>query len=596
MLKKAFAAIAAAFITQFAWAQTTFLPTYNEDYYILDRLETRSGRLSDTLRVANKGESRRNAVRFLEAMQGAYADSTAAGKDTATAGGVLSKIDMYNLRQMISESGEWAHDENGALYAKKMTLKYLYPKDYNMAYVKTFNFFLVVNPIVSATGMVQLNDPQRANAGTGSEIPRVRYASSRGVELRGWIGKKLGFYTSFTDNQEQFPYPVNNWAGKTLQAVPGADYFKRPTTQFGTYDYLQAVGYVNFDAVKDVLNLTFGYGKNSIGDGLTSLYLTDNSASMPYIRIQTRIWKLNYECLYTEITPQYIKFKDGVMGNKYLTLRHLSWNANKWLNIGLFESEVFHRLQGYEISYFNPLILTTAVNKANGSGDKSMLGLNAKAIVSRHIQLYGQFMLNEFRFQELTGGKGWYGNKYGMQLGAKYFNVANVNNLDAQAELNAVRPFAYTAQDTLANYTHYNQPLADPLGAGFIKAVGVLRYQPARNWYLSAKATYYIQGVDTGNSNLGNNIFKNYLTATSQYGVKMINGPRSTCQIVNLNISYQLRRNLFIDAGGSYRQFNLPASARAASAGGANIAGPLNTVYAYLGIRLNAARRDYDFF
>ncbi len=339
-------------------------------------------------------------------------------------------------------------------------------------------------------------------------------------------------------------------ATKNRQAVPGADYFVTTRTKLqalGRYDYMQASGYVNFEAVKNHLNLTFGDGKHFIGDGISSLFLTDYSSNMPYLQLQTRIWKINYECLYLELTPQYDKaLGDTLLTHKYSTIHYLTWNVFKWLDLGFFEAEVFDRPNVYEVSYLNPIIFSTAVNRFNGEGDKSILGMSGKIIAAKHVQLYGQLMFNEFRSKELFGGNGWYGNKWGVQMGAKYFDAFTVKNLDLQVELDAVRPYTYSAKDTLANYTNYNQPLADPLGSGFIRTVGIIRYQPVKNLYVTLQGTYYVQGVDTGSANLGNNIFNPYLSAESQYGVSMINGPKNHCEIMSLNLSYQLRRNLFL--------------------------------------------------
>jgi hypothetical protein len=318
---------------------------------------------------------------------------------------------------------------------------------------------------------------------------------------------------------------------------------------------------------------------------------------MPFLQVQARIWKINYECLYLELTPEFDQTQgDRTLTKKYSTIHYLSINPFKWASIGFFEAEVFDRPNIYEISYLNPLIFSTAVNRFNGSGDKSLLGINGKILVSKHLQFYGQLVFNEFRYKELISSKKWYGNKYGVQAGVKYFDAFTVKNLDLQVELDAVRPYTYAAQDTLANYTNYNQPLADPLGSGFVKAVGLVRYQPARNVYLSLKGTYYMQGVDTGGKNFGNSIYKPYITADHIYGVPWINGPKSTCAIINLNLAYQLRRNLFVDFGGTYRKYASPVGVFSSDATTGPEAGPLTTSYVYFGIRLNCVRRDYDFF
>ena len=580
MLKKAYLVSAFVISINTCFAQTTFIPLGSEDYHVLDRLETRSGRLSDTIATGDRPESRRNAVSFLE---------------SAAASSGLSSIDQYNKEQMISENGEWAHDENGAINSKYPWFHTFYNKQYDFGYVKTKDFFVVANPVFSGVVMEQHNDPK-----TPAGLSNTLYTNSQGAELRGWIGKKIGFYTSITDNQEKFPYYVQTLvATPQHQAVPGADYFLLPGSTGGRYDYMQASGYVNFDAVKNHVNITFGSGKHFIGDGISSLFLTDYSSSMPFLQLQARVWKINYECLYMELTPQYDKaLGDGLLAHKFTTIHYLTWNTFKWLNLGFFEAEVFDRPNVYEVSYLNPIIFSTAVNRFNGEGDKSILGMSGKIIAAKHVQLYGQLMFNEFRSKELFSNKGWYGNKWGAQAGAKYFDAFTLKNLDLQVELDAVRPYTYSAKDTLANYTNYNQPLADPLGSGFVKTIGIIRYQPVKNLYVTLKGTYYIQGVDTGNSNLGNNIFNPYRTAENIYGVKMVNGPKSHCEIISLNLSYQIRRNVFFDVGGVYRKFsnNSGVYPVAYTTTGSVPSNGLTTNYVYFGIRINAVRREYDFF
>lgn len=592
MLKKAIFFSGMALSAMAATAQTTFLQLGSEGYHNLDRWETMSGRLSDTLANGAKPESRRNIVRFLEGAGAATADTTDGGMSFRNG---LSSIDRYNMSQMISESGEWTADENGHQDAKKSIFNTFYKKQYDFVYVKTKDFFLVVNPVINLMGTAQQHNPS-IDPLTGQAIPRMLTYNGQGAEMRGWIAKKVGFYTSVTDNQEKLPYHVVNWSQRRYAAVPGADYFKQPFTRFGTYDYLQVSAYINADLVKNHVNATFGYGKHFFGDGLTSLFLTDNSSNMPFMRLQTRIWKINYECLYLELTPQYIKGADRVMPHKYSTIRYANVNATKWLNIGLFEAQVFNRTGGYEISYLNPVILSTAMSRYNGAGDKSIIGLDAKAIIAHRFQLYGQFLLNEFRIKELTGSNKWYGNKWAVQMGGKYFNAFGIKNLDLQGEINAVRPYTYTAQDTLANYTNYNQPLADPLGNGFVKLVGQVRYQPINNLTLTARATYYRRGNDTGNLNYGNSVFNAYPTAVSQFGVAMINGSESNCKLLSLNASYQVRRNMFVDLGGVYRNYqNVNGVYPHSSSTGVSL-GPLTSTYFYFGIRVNSQRRSYDFF
>ncbi|MEO6831667.1 MAG: hypothetical protein ABI378_05090 [Chitinophagaceae bacterium] len=565
-----------------ASAQTTYLPLGQEDYHLLDKLETRQGFLDQNLYLADKPVSRKGAVKFLESV-----------KDLDFGDGVnqgyvgLTDIDRYNIAHAISVSGEWAANGDGAIDSKHPWFKgAFYNKQPDLLHVKTPNFFMVANPVISFTGISEKT--------SRPSDPSTLLSSSRGVEVRARITDKIGLYTYFADNQEQLPSFVRDYA-LSHQAVPGADYYQTPSAK--TFDYLQARGYVDIAAIKDIVNVTFGYDKHFIGDGIRSLFLSDFSSGATFLRLNTRIWKLNYQNLYLELTPQYTRGADQQLPHKYATMHHLSINATRWLNIGLFESTIFDRGNRYEFSYMNPVILYRAVERSNGSPDNENLGLNFKAIVARHLQFYGQVFFDEFKSKELFAGKGWVNNKFAVQLGGKYFDAFGIPNLDLQGEVNIVRPFTYSHSDTQANYTNYNQPLAHPLGAGFGEIIGVANYQPIRKLYLNATVMYYKQGLDSpigggAYTNFGSNIFDNYALHTPvnpadpDHGYGLINGVKTTTLSLSFNASYELRENLFIDLGATNRVMKYDDGTKP----------DFTSTYFYGGLRLNFARRDYNFY
>ena len=157
---------------------------------------------------------------------------------------------------------------------------------------------------------------------------------------------------------------------------------------------------------------------------------------------------------------------------------------------------------------------------------------------------------------EIKANRGWWANKYGIQLGAKYIDAFNISNLDLQVEMNRVRPFTYSHDDSISNYTHYNQPLAHPLGANFQEVIGIARYQPAPKWLVEAKAIYYYQGKDTGSTSYGSNIFlpDELPYRTMDYGFYVGSGVKTKVFYSSLLLSYELRQNLFIEANGIYRK------------------------------------------
>ncbi len=562
MLKKAISSLTILTFASALYGQTTYLQLNTEDYRLLDRLETRSGELTNDFFSSIKPVSRKGAVSFL-------LDKRMHARELN-----LSAIDRYNIDHAISVSGEWTPDEDGALDSRRPLLKTFYRKQPDLIHVKTKDFFLSVNPVISAQLMSERN-----SAGSGG----TRFWSARGLEFRGWIAKKIGFYTYMADNQEHVPGFIDDWVTK-YRAIPGGDFYRK---NGNTYDYFIARGYMDFALIKDRINVTFGYDNHFLGDGIRSLYLSNFSAPATFLRINTKIWKLNYQNLFMELTPQYISNPGDLrLPRQYATVHTLSTNVTRWLNIGLYESIMFARRDRFEFGYMIPVIFYRGIERAMGSPDNVNVGINFKAIAAKRLQFYGQFMLDEFQAKELFGSNGWWGNKWGLQLGGKYFDALGIRNLDIQGEMNIVRPYTYAHRDSTSNFSHYNQPFAHPVGAGFQEVVGTIRYQPVRNLFLTLKGMYYRQGIDTGNSNFGSNIFADYVTRNQEYGIRMINGVRANCALLNFNASYELKKNLFLDLGATRRQFEVEN----------DLLPKHTTTYFYGGIRLNIARRDYDFY
>ena len=552
-----------------SYSQTTYLPLGSDEHLLLDRMETMSGRLSDSIFLSARPEMRKRAFEFI--------DITLDSSQISPA-----RTDAQNCRNLLADNSEWATPGQENNNSKHPLLNRFYSKKDAFFYVKSKDFFFVLNPVLNIQALQERDV---------SSMPILMNA--HGAEARGWIAKKIGFYTNFTDNQEMTPSFVTNYI-ESRRAAPGADFFTKIGNRNGKYDYLQGSGYIDFALVKDHVNATFGSGKHFIGDGITSLFLSDFSSNYPFLKLTSRVWKFNYQNLFLKLTPQF-QNKNGLLAHKYAAMHLLEFNASRKLNVGFFESVIFDRPDNFDISYMNPIIFYRAVEHAAGSPDNELLGFNYKFIPVKSLQFYGQFLLDEFTAKEFFGNKGYWANKWGLQLGAKYFNVFGIENLDMQLEVNAVRPYTYSHSDTISNYSNYNQPLAHPLGAGFEQAIGLLRYQPSQWLTLCLKGMYYLKGADTGNVNFGNNIFDDYSSRVANYGVFMINGVQTSCTSVNLNVTLRLRSHLFLDVGGTNRMFKTDSNNQSLSSTGL-VAGSSTTTYFYVGLRLNAFRRDYDFF
>ncbi|MGC4100131.1 capsule assembly Wzi family protein [Ferruginibacter sp.] len=456
------------------------------------------------------------------------------------------------------------------MQSKKPLFRTFYKTKANFIEVNNKDFFLAVNPVLQFTeGFEQ-----------GGKKPL--FVNSRGVMARGLIAKKLGFSTIITDNQERGPVFFQDQVNK-FRAVPGVGFYKPFKTN--GYDYFDARGYITFAAVKNYIDVQFGYDKNFIGNGYRSLFLSDWGNSNLFLKLNTKIWKFNYQNLFMELMPQFKKSGDTLLDRKYAAMHHLSMNVTKWLNIGLFEGVIFGRKNRFDFQYLNPIIFYRHIEGTVGSPDNAVAGLDFKANIAHRAQVYGQFLLDEFILSEVKNNPTSWVNKFGIQAGVKYMDAFGVNNLDIQLEMNRVRPFTYSHNDTIANYTHYNQPLAHPLGANFQEVLAIVNFQPAPKWYINLKAIYYYQGLDSAGKNFGSNIFKDYTTRAMNTGFSIGSGAKATCVNAILQCSYEWKENLYFDLSLQYRDYKI-----------ANInTGKTNTSLVSAGIRLNMFKRDYDF-
>ena len=554
------------FLPLFIIAQTTYLPEGAKELHFIDRMEIKQGQNTDLNFSSAKPYSRKAVVseaEYIDSLNRGYNESLTGNDNGEKNTSHLSQVDQYNLHSLLMNNSEWVTGDKESFLSRKPILKSFYVTKPNLLEVNTPDFFLAVNPVINL------------QVGAESGNDQNLYYNKRGVTIRGRIANKIGFSTTITDNQERGPVFFRDRV-TDFNAVPGVGFYKK--FKSNGYDYFDGRGYLTFNVTK-YIDIQFGYDKNFIGNGYRSLFLSDFGDSYLFLKLNTRIWKFNYENLFMELMPEYLKAGDNLLDRKYGAMHHLSMNVTKWLNVGLFEGVVFGRKNRFDFEYLNPIIFLRHVEGTVGSPDNAVAGIDFKANVAHKFQFYGQLLLDEFLVHEISKNSGYWANKYGYQIGVKYIDAFKINNLDLQLETNRVRPFTYSHYDSVANYTHYNQPLAHPLGANFQEWVGILKYQPAPRWSIDARAIYYYQGLDSLGENFGSNPFELYTTRSKNYGYYIGSGHKVKCLNAAIALSYELKENLFIEGNALYRKFT-----------------DLNNSSLFnIGIRWNAARRDYNY-
>ena len=550
----------------FVTAQSTYLPRGDKGYWLADRLELMQPIGREINYSALQPYNRRYMVARVELIDSLHREGVVLSNRVKL--NRLTRVDRYNMEHFLLNNTEWVSGSKAAFASNTPLLKSLYKTKANMLEVNSKDFFLVVNPILY--GMV----------GTEKSNSEQLYLNTRGFNARGMIAGKIGFFTSVTDNQERGPTFFQQKV-LDMRSVPGGGYYQN--YKIRGIDYFDARGYITLNAAK-YIDIQFGYDKNFIGNGYRSLFLSDNANSYLFAKLNTKIWKLNFQNIFMELESQFLKRRDTLLDRKYAAMHHLSMNVTKWLNIGIFEGIIFGRKNHFDFQYLNPIIFYRHVEGSIGSPDNALAGIDFKANLANRFQVYGQFLLDEFNLKQVKANNGSWSNKWGIQLGAKYMDVLGIPTLDLQLESNRVRPFTYSHRLEVANYTHYNQLLAHPLGANFQEFIAIIRYQPAPRWTVQAKWIYYFQGLDSlGGRNFGSNPLLVYSTRKGDYGYFLGVGRRANCLNGLLQLSYEWKENLFIDLAAQQRNYAIEGDK-----------GKNNTSLISVGIRFNFMRREYE--
>jgi len=500
----------------------------------------------------------------------------------------LSAVDKYNIESLLMNNRDWTQNYQNQFEAKHPIFNTFFTNPAHLYEQNSGDYSIVVDPLLNF---------QFGHSSDGTNT----YVNSRGIRVRGQVDNRVGYYLFLTDNQERDPLYVRQYQ-RSRDALPGIGYYKYYKTD--SYDYFDVRGGVTFHGGK-YLDFQIGYDKFFIGDGYRSLFLSDFSAPAYFLKFQIHAGHVQYTAVgaqtiapfwYTNMSDSlHPRNSDSTRPRNFMMFHYLNWQATNWLKIGFFESTMFNSKinGGLQVTYLNPAILNKAMSQETGNSAKSSIGLDFKANFAKHFVAYGQWLVNEFHADKIFKfGDGDWVNKFGFQLGGKYIDAFTVKNLDLQLEGNLVRPFTYTDKWSQNNFTNYNQPLADPLGANFKELDAIATYQPLPKLYINVKAILFNKGLDTTaefahavtSPNHGGDIFRNYNdNRLAQDGYTYANGILNKVGLASVTASWELIQNLFIDANFTYRRSSIATM-------------PTTSAKMFMiGLRWNMARREFMF-
>ena len=348
------------------------------------------------------------------------------------------------------------------------------------------------------------------------------YRIGTGLQLTSGLGEKWYIRTSYLQG-------LLNYDSLFLPRA----YFNKVLTNYSTYGDWR--GRVSFSPNK-IFNFQIGLDHNFIGEGCRSMFLSDYGKPYPFGMIRSRFWRLEYDVIYQFFRE---KFGEGWKQKNGAT-HYISFNATKWLNIGVFETVVFQPKdtllnRGYEVEYLNPVIFYRPQEYALGSSDNVLLGLSLHAKFKTH-SFYTQFILDEFFLAEIKAKSGWWANKFGFQLGIKgHFKVMQSNSF-YRIELNSARPYTYAHLSSDQNYGNQGMTLSHPYGGNFAELLGEWKIQKS-NWLFKIFINYSLRGFDKDGFSYGGDMYKPYTLRPFEYGHQIGQGQGNNSLLVILTAS-----------------------------------------------------------
>jgi hypothetical protein len=421
----------------------------------------------------------------------------------------------------------------------------------SMVEIQGEGYWFTLNPILD----LQVGKASQTNA-------NYTYVNTRALNFRGGIGEQINFTTTVFESQGRFAGYYNSYIeylqpSDGVPIVPGMGIAKDFKTD--AYDFPLAEANITFSPSKH-FDMQLGYGRNFIGDGYRSILESDGASPYPYFKINTNFWKIKYTNTYMwlkDVRPEVTL--ERTYATKFMANHYLSLNVSNKLNIGLFESVIWTNSndRGFDINFVNPIIFYRSVEFASSArSGNAVLGLTYKYKWNNQINAYGQFILDEFSLGDVKERDNSWKNKFGYQLGVKYYNAFHVDHLVLQLEYNHVRPYVYSHSNPITNYGHNNQSVGHQWGGNFKEFLAIARYHKGR-YFGDAKFTIGTRGLDfdtvDDSNNYGGNIYKDYDEKRPfDSDVKVGQGNKTAVFIADIQGGYLINPSTNLKLFGSY--------------------------------------------
>lgn len=349
------------------------------------------------------------------------------------------------------------------------------------------------------------------------------------MKLYGWLGENLAYYgqtyraTLFGDVEYASSYPMI--LGGTIGRDMGKGAFFDDSKGYITYRSPLFNAFVGKEAFQ------IGYGRSG------KLILSDNARPFGALRFQITGEWFTYSYLHGSLNSE-------KRVQKFLVLQRFDFTPASWFDVAISEMLIYSK-RGLDLNYL-PLQYYRSISHNLGDEDNSLLAIDTRIRPLDGLQLYGNWLIDDFSFIYLFRSHGI--NKFGFLLG---FNLALLD-WSIWAEYVTIYPWVYSHRSLFNEYTNNGRILGHSAGPN-----ADVWYVEVQRWWSERLRTSLIlaqrrRGLNPPGVNIGGDVFNG---VEENLGTRnFLGGILQKNQTATITSLYELFNEWYLQLGFHYER------------------------------------------
>ncbi len=310
-------------------------------------------------------------------------------------------------------------------------------------------------------------------SGRGRRDVETVFRHSVGGIVRGRIGERIGFRTSFIQTREQGSRQYT-WREQVFERR-----LEIPQLKGNLADYHEAKAYVKLSLPH--VDVEFGKDNAAWGPGQNdNLGLSANAPSFTMLRLQSRLGALKFVSIAGALRPcpdrpdsplcrgssdslrSYIVNRQSrtLDRPKYLAAHRLEVALAPWIDLG-FHEIVIYGDRGLEPTYLNPFMFYWAAQSYLGDKDNVMMGFDVDIHPGRNRRYYLSYVIDDLKKLAIFSND--FANKFSLQAGLFWVDPPGLRDADLRLEYVRIEPWIYTHRFPINTFRNFDSPLGSAL-------------------------------------------------------------------------------------------------------------------------------------